>query len=87
VKTVLENPARRDAMVGQNYAVAARHYSYGVLTDQLGAILRQFFGTSVRLSPPQRMQIATDRRPEPESLSCRCDKAEPLPAANASFLR
>ncbi len=87
VKTVLENPARRDAMVGQNYAVAARHYSYGVLTDQLGAILRQFFGTSVRLSPPQRMQLATDRQPEPESLGRRCHKAEPLPAANAAFPR
>jgi hypothetical protein len=35
-------------MVGSNYAIAARHYSYSVLRNQLSAIMKSFFGDDVK---------------------------------------
>ena len=34
-------------MVNNNYQIAARHYSYSVLRNQLTASLRMFFGDAV----------------------------------------
>ncbi len=44
VKTVLESPQRREAMIAHNYAVAARHYSYALLRRWLGTLMLNFFG-------------------------------------------
>jgi glycosyltransferase involved in cell wall biosynthesis len=47
VINILTSPKRRKQMVGNNYQIAARHYSYGVLCSQLNALLKSFFGDSV----------------------------------------
>jgi glycosyltransferase involved in cell wall biosynthesis len=47
VREILESSKRRKAMVASNYQIAARHYSYSVLRNQLTAILKTFFGDSV----------------------------------------
>ncbi|MBW1849842.1 MAG: glycosyltransferase family 4 protein [Deltaproteobacteria bacterium] len=44
VVEVLESPERREQMVNLNYEIAARHYSYRVLRDQLNATLYSFSG-------------------------------------------
>jgi hypothetical protein len=46
VREILESLKRRKAMVTNNYRIAARHYSYSVLRNQLTAILKGFFGDS-----------------------------------------
>lgn len=43
-RDVLESPARRQAMVDHNYAIASRHYSYTVLENKLNYLLMKFFG-------------------------------------------
>jgi len=45
---ILESSKRRKKMVGSNYAIAARHYSYSVLRNQLSAIMKSFFGDDVK---------------------------------------
>ena len=45
---ILESSKRRKKMVANNYQIATRHYSYSVLRNQLTAILRTFFGDSVK---------------------------------------
>ncbi|MDY6791089.1 MAG: glycosyltransferase family 4 protein [Thermodesulfobacteriota bacterium] len=47
IKSILQSPERREQMVNYNYKIAARHYSYSVLCNQLNAALRSFFGNSV----------------------------------------
>jgi mannosylglucosylglycerate synthase len=44
VRDVLENPELRERMTDLNYAVAARHYSYGTLQRQLINLMANFFG-------------------------------------------
>ena len=86
VRETLQNPDRRTAMVRRNYAVAARHYSYGVLKDQLNSLLRPFFGPALALDRTPRMHIANDTpplAPEPDSGPDRAARA----AAGAGFSR
>jgi glycosyltransferase involved in cell wall biosynthesis len=45
---ILESSKRRKKMVGSNYAIAAQHYSYSVLRNQLSAIMKSFFGDDVK---------------------------------------
>ena len=47
VVDILESSKRRKKMVGNNYAIAAQHYSYSVLRNQLTAILKSFFGDEI----------------------------------------
>ena len=47
VVNILESSKRRKEMVAGNYAIAARHYSYSVLRNQLSAILKNFFEEEV----------------------------------------
>ncbi len=44
VREILDSSQRRKAMVNSNYQIAARHFSYSVLRNQLTAILKGFFG-------------------------------------------
>lgn len=44
VAEVIESGERREKMVETNYAIAARHYSYGVLRKRLGFLMNMFFG-------------------------------------------
>ena len=59
VKQILESPIRREIMVLSNYDIAARHYSYAVLRNNLNAIMSQFFGHTVDIlsdapAPPEK---------------------------------
>ena len=47
VVDILESSKRRKKMVGSNYAIAARHYSYSILRNQLSAIMKNFFGDDI----------------------------------------
>ena len=44
---ILESSQRRKKMVNGNYAIAAQHYSYSVLRNQLSAIMKSFFADDV----------------------------------------
>jgi len=44
---ILESSQRRKKMVNGNYTIAARHYSYSVLRNQLSAIMKSFFADDV----------------------------------------
>lgn len=44
VKNIVASKERKARIVNHNYAVAARHYSYGVLRKRLNHLLTQFFG-------------------------------------------
>jgi glycosyltransferase involved in cell wall biosynthesis len=49
---ILESSKRRKKMVNGNYTIAARHYSYSVLRNQLSAIMNSFFTDGIeKLSP------------------------------------
>lgn len=51
VKELLESPVHRERAADLNYEIAARHYSFALLRNQLNVILSRFFGDSVsRLS-------------------------------------
>jgi len=66
VREVLANADRKEAMVRRNYAVAARFYSYGVLTEQLNGLLRPFFGAASQLVRTPQMHVAhPPRTPAP----------------------
>jgi glycosyltransferase involved in cell wall biosynthesis len=54
VVDILESPKRRKKMVKNNYAIAARHYSYQVLRNQLSSILQSFFGDDIQQLTAQR---------------------------------
>jgi hypothetical protein len=43
----LESSKRRKKMVTGNYTIAAQHYSYSVLRNQLSAIMKSFFTDGV----------------------------------------
>ena len=45
---ILESSKRRNKMVNGNYAIAAQHYSYSVLRNQLSAIMTSFFADGVK---------------------------------------
>jgi glycosyltransferase involved in cell wall biosynthesis len=47
VVDILESSKRRKKMVGSNYAIATRHYSYSILRNQLTAIMKSFFGDDI----------------------------------------
>ena len=47
VNELLKPSRRRKKMVDTNYRIAAQHYSYSVLRNQLTSILRLFFGDDV----------------------------------------
>ena len=47
VVDILESSKRRKKMVGSNYAIATRHYSYSILRNQLSAIMKSFFGDDI----------------------------------------
>jgi len=47
IQLILESSERREQMVNYNYKIAARHYSYSILCNQLNAALCSFFGNSV----------------------------------------
>lgn len=47
VVDILESSKRRKKMVGSNYEIAARHYSYSILRNQLSAIMKSFFGDDI----------------------------------------
>jgi hypothetical protein len=44
---ILESSKRRKKMINGNYNIAAQHYSYSVLRNQLSAIMKSFFGDGV----------------------------------------
>ena len=44
VRRVLEDPDYRQAMVGLNFEIARRHYSYNVLEHRLGDLVSNIFG-------------------------------------------
>jgi glycosyltransferase involved in cell wall biosynthesis len=84
VRDVLADSDRREAMVRRNYAVAARHFAYGVLRDQLEILLKPFFGPKSALSRPPRPPLSENGRPgRRENLARREEKTEPLAAAGA----
>ncbi len=67
VGAVLEDSDRREAMVRRNYAVAARHFSYGVLADKLNVVLKPFFGPGAALTLPEKIRPnGQGSAPEPE---------------------
>jgi glycosyltransferase involved in cell wall biosynthesis len=45
---ILESSKRRKKMINGNYNIAAQHYSYSVLRNQLSAIMKSFFGDGVK---------------------------------------
>jgi glycosyltransferase involved in cell wall biosynthesis len=47
VIAIIESSKRRKKMVNVNYTIAAQHYSYSVLRNQLSAIMQSFFGDDV----------------------------------------
>ena len=47
VVDILESSQRRKKMVGSNYEIASRHYSYSILRNQLSAIMKSFFGDEI----------------------------------------
>ena len=47
VIAILESSKRRKKMVTENYTIAAQHYSYSVLRNQLSAIMKGFFGDDI----------------------------------------
>ncbi len=47
VMKILNSAKRRNEMVRTNYQIAARHYSYAVLRNQLSAIMKSFLGDAV----------------------------------------
>jgi glycosyltransferase involved in cell wall biosynthesis len=47
VVDILESSKRRKKMVGNNYGIAARHYSYSILRNQLSAVMKSFFGDEI----------------------------------------
>ena len=47
VVDILESSERRKKMVSNNYAIAAQHYSYSILRNQLSAIMKRFFGDDI----------------------------------------
>jgi glycosyltransferase involved in cell wall biosynthesis len=47
VIAIIESSKRRKKMVNVNYTIAAQHYSYSVLRNQLSAIMQSFFGDNV----------------------------------------
>jgi glycosyltransferase involved in cell wall biosynthesis len=47
VINIIESSQRRKKMVNGNYSIAARHYSYSVLRNQLSAIMKSFFADGV----------------------------------------
>jgi glycosyltransferase involved in cell wall biosynthesis len=49
VKKILESSERRNQMVSHNYAIAAKHYAYDVLRENLNALLHGFYGSQVHL--------------------------------------
>ena len=54
---ILESSKRRKKMVNANYTIAAQHYSYSVLRNQLSAIMNSFFGEGVeKLTAKSRPQ-------------------------------
>ena len=58
VVEILDSSKRRKTMVRTNYQIAARHYSYSELRNQLSAIIKSFFGDAVEaltdLTPSRR---------------------------------
>ena len=52
VQDILDSPQRRQKMVDHNYAVAAKHYSYKLLRNQLSTVLGRFFMDTAPLQAP-----------------------------------
>jgi hypothetical protein len=48
VINIIESSQRRKKMVNGNYTIAAQHYSYSVLRNQLSAIMKSFFADGVK---------------------------------------
>ena len=48
VEAILKSPLRKEKMVNHNYRIAARHYSYHLLEEQLVPLLNRFPDTSDR---------------------------------------
>ncbi|CAB1064094.1 Glycosyltransferase [Olavius sp. associated proteobacterium Delta 1] len=61
VAELLESSQRTDKMVNDNYQIAARHYSYSVLRNQLTAIIRMFFGDDVEPLTAKALDSADER--------------------------
>jgi len=61
VQQILESPIRREIMVLSNYEIAARHYAYAVLRNNLNAIMSQFFGHTVDILS----EVPATRKEEP----------------------
>jgi glycosyltransferase involved in cell wall biosynthesis len=53
VVDILSSSKRRKKMIKSNYAIAARHYSYQVLRNQLSSIMHSFFGDDFEKLTPQ----------------------------------
>ena len=47
VREILESHQRREEMVGRNFEIAKRHYSYEFLRRRLNFLLTNFFGTDL----------------------------------------
>ncbi|MGD8368660.1 MAG: glycosyltransferase family 4 protein [Desulfobacterales bacterium] len=84
VQAVLEDADRREAMVRRNYAVAARHFAYGVLRDQFDMLLKPFFGPKSAVSGiPQTPPSEKPRPAGPDDRPFHGEPPEPLAAAGA----
>ena len=71
VKEILESPKLREKMVNTNYEVASRYYSYGVLRNQLSAMMNEFFHgpeqylSHTPLDSPNIIYLETKKEPPP----------------------
>jgi len=60
VLNVLESPNRKQKMVDDNYAIAAKYFSYSVLRNQLHNIMLHFFGHINTAQPNSTAHHQTD---------------------------
>ena len=63
VQEILDQPERCRQMVDHNYAVAARHYSYRLLRNELSTLLGRFFPDQPPLQAPAEKKNKTFRIP------------------------
>ncbi len=74
VKTLLKSPERRKEMVEHNYTLAARHFSYNVLRQNLDTLLAGLMGNT--MAPLQS-------NPETEDAECLLTPMQPQPVTQA----
>jgi glycosyltransferase involved in cell wall biosynthesis len=74
VKTLLESPERRKEMVEHNYTIAARHFSYNILRQNLDTLLAGLMGNTM---------APLKSNPETEDAECLLTPMQPQPVTQA----